>query len=81
MRPLMRKNYRRLISPKSLFFRSSLSQDGFLCSASIIYYSVITFIARDLRTTVAIMNLKVMMYMMMSGIVEGLGKGSWDGER
>ncbi|KAL8643680.1 MAG: hypothetical protein Q9226_008193 [Calogaya cf. arnoldii] len=37
--------------------------------SSFIYYPVITFIARDLHTTVANVNLTVTAYMLVSGIV------------
>ena len=36
--------------------------------SSFIYYPVITFVARDVRTTVANVNLTVTSYMIMSGI-------------
>ncbi|KAL8821640.1 MAG: hypothetical protein Q9223_000332 [Gallowayella weberi] len=40
--------------------------------SSFIYYPVITFVARDLRTTVANINLTVTAYMVVSGIAPAL---------
>lgn len=40
--------------------------------SSFIYYPVITFVARDLRTTVANVNLTVTAYMVVSGIAPAL---------
>lgn len=40
--------------------------------SSFIYYPVITFVARDIRTTVANVNLTVTSYMIMSGIAPAL---------
>lgn len=40
--------------------------------SSFIYYPVITFVARDLRTTVANINLTVTSYMLMSAVVPAM---------
>lgn len=58
---------------EKVYIVSLITLAGWLSTlSSFIYYPVITFVARDLRTTVANVNLTVTSYMLVSGIAPAL---------